>query len=218
MWIDTPEGRELVTLVSHDLVTQVAPEELDLFDELITDPQGWWANKFGIQAGIKYIDVLGIDHLDAQLEFNSARPYTYTHRDSAASYTHYNQPLAHPLGANFREVVLTGRYQASQKWLFEGKLITAKVGEDEAGFNWGNNLLLPHTSRVMEYGNELLQGVRTDIILVGLDVSYQIKHNVFFDLSLLYRNFDSANDNLDESTTVVTGGFRMNIAKKKFDF
>ena len=37
MWIDTPEGRELVTLVSHDLVTQVAPEELDLFDELIAD-------------------------------------------------------------------------------------------------------------------------------------------------------------------------------------
>ena len=37
MWTDTPEGRELVTRVSQDLVSQVAPEELDLFDELIAD-------------------------------------------------------------------------------------------------------------------------------------------------------------------------------------
>lgn len=37
MWTDTPEGREFVTHASYDLVAEVAPEELDLFDELIAD-------------------------------------------------------------------------------------------------------------------------------------------------------------------------------------
>lgn len=37
MWTNTPEGREFITRVSYDLVTQVAPQEIDFFDELITD-------------------------------------------------------------------------------------------------------------------------------------------------------------------------------------
>jgi len=37
MWTETTEGRELITDLSKDLVTQVAPEELELFDELIQE-------------------------------------------------------------------------------------------------------------------------------------------------------------------------------------
>ena len=50
--------------------------------------------------GLKYIDVLGIDNLDYQVEWNTARPYTYSHYDDA-NYTHYNQALAHPVGSKF---------------------------------------------------------------------------------------------------------------------
>jgi hypothetical protein len=76
-----------------------------VFSELVTNNQGWWANKYGIQAGLKYIDAFGIDHLDLQAEYNQVRPYTYTHRDSSAYYAHYDTPLAHPLGANFKELI-----------------------------------------------------------------------------------------------------------------
>ena len=64
----------------------------------IFSSRGWWANKYGIQAGLKYLNALKIDHLDVQLEYNSARPYTYAHLEMEDSYTHYNQALAHPLG------------------------------------------------------------------------------------------------------------------------
>jgi hypothetical protein len=37
MWKDSPEERELVTSASYDIVAQIAPEELDLFDELMAD-------------------------------------------------------------------------------------------------------------------------------------------------------------------------------------
>ena len=42
------------------------------FDEL-TEGNGWWANKYGIQIGAKYMNVLQIDHLDAQIEYNMAK-------------------------------------------------------------------------------------------------------------------------------------------------
>ncbi len=63
------------------------------------------------RVGAKYIDAFGIKNLDLQLEHNRVRPFTYSHFDSVANYTHYNQPMAHPLMANFKEVVAIARYQ-----------------------------------------------------------------------------------------------------------
>lgn len=37
MWTETTDGRQLITDLSKQMVTQVAPEELDLFDELIEE-------------------------------------------------------------------------------------------------------------------------------------------------------------------------------------
>ena len=76
---------------------------------------GWWGNKFGFQLGGKYIDAFNIKNLDLQLEHNRVRPFTYSHGDSVANYTHYNMPLAHPLGANFQEVIGIARYQPAPK-------------------------------------------------------------------------------------------------------
>ena len=53
------------------------------------------------KAGFKYIDAFKIKNLDLQGELNYVRPFTYSHFDSVANYSHYNQPLAHPLGREF---------------------------------------------------------------------------------------------------------------------
>ncbi|RPJ26114.1 MAG: hypothetical protein EHM33_12745 [Chloroflexi bacterium] len=37
MWTNTPESRQLVTEVSRELVAEIAPEELELVDELLDD-------------------------------------------------------------------------------------------------------------------------------------------------------------------------------------
>ena len=50
-----------------------------------------------LQLGAKYVDAFGINNLDLQLEMNRVRPFTHSHNDSISNYTHYNQPLAHPL-------------------------------------------------------------------------------------------------------------------------
>ena len=98
----------------------------------ITKSRGYWGNKIGVQIGAKYIDAFGISNLDLQLEHNRVRPFTYSHRDSVANYTHYNQPLAHPLGANFSEYIGIARYQPAPKWLAVGKLIYFTQGRDSS--------------------------------------------------------------------------------------
>lgn len=91
-----------------------------LLDEFIlseiTKKPTSWVNKWGIQVGFKYVDAFGIDNLDIQLETNRVRPFTYTHNDTISNYTNYNQPLAHPLGANFQEFLGIVRFQPSPKW------------------------------------------------------------------------------------------------------
>lgn len=73
----------------------------EFFLKEIRAGNGWWANKFGVQVGGKYINAFGLKNLDLQGEMNFVRPFTYSHFDSVSNYTHYNQPMAHPLGANF---------------------------------------------------------------------------------------------------------------------
>ncbi len=181
---------------------------------------GWWANKYALQAGLKYINVAGIDHLDAQLEFNWARPFIYTHSDSASlgSYTHYHQPLAHPLKAGFREYVLNIRYQPSEKLSFNARLYSIKSGQDSLGTNLGYNLNVSNAVRTRELNNAVGQGASFNTLLFTLDASYQIRHNMFIDLKYFYRNKDSIVPSLDSKTQYFGGGIRMNIAQHRMEF
>lgn len=127
-----------------------------LLDEFIlsqiTKNNGYWANKFGLQLGIKYIDAFKIKNLDLQFEINRVRPYTYAHYDSVANYTHYNLPLAHPLGANFQEVVAILKYQPAKKWYVNARIIHYYQGLDTATTNFGSNPLLDYDTRPGDYG------------------------------------------------------------------
>ncbi len=198
---------------------QLMMDEFKL-DELILNNRGWWANKFGIQLGIKYIDLLGIDHLDVQLEFNTARPYTYTHRDSTnlGSYTHYRQPLAHPLGANFREYLSILRYQPLKRLHIEGRFFYQFYGEDPEGENWGGNILLSHKTREQDYGNTIGQGIPTRTHIFAFDLSYSLYHNLWLELHLFRRVKNSASDVRDRNEQYFGAGIRMNTGLLRRDF
>lgn len=199
------------------LYGQFVLDEL-VFNEAVTNNRGWWANKFGLQAGMKYIDLFGIDHLDLQIERNTVRPYTYSHNSGIASYTHYSQPLAHPLGANFREWVVIGRYRPHPKVEIEGRLIRAQVGEDSDTTNFGSNLLIPNTQREQDYNNETAQGFPATITLIGFDLTYRISHNVFFDIQYFDRVKTGDLESQLQSSRYLGGGFRININRLRMDF
>ena len=188
------------------------------FDELITNRRGWWANKFGIQAGLKYIDAFGIDHLDLQIETNIVRPYTYAHRDSTTSYTHFNQALAHPLGANFKEFLFNVRYVPIKNLYINARLSVFEQGEDNDGSNWGSDLLQSQNTREQDFGNEIGQGFNSNTVLGRLNVSYQVFHNMFVDLDYVYRNKDNDLDVLRQETNYIGGGIRVNLGRQRLGF
>ncbi len=201
------------------LYGQLMMDEFKL-DELILDNRGWWANKFGVQLGLKYVDVLGIDHLDLQVEFNTARPYTYTHRDSSnrASYTHYHQSLAHPLGANFREWLAIARYQPHKRIQIEGRFFHQFYGEDPPGENWGGNILLSHKTRQQDYGNVIGQGIATTNVILAIDASYALYHNMWLDFHFFRRAKNSEDDARDATEQYIGAGLRMNSGLIRMEY
>jgi len=188
------------------------------FDELFLERNGWWGNKFAIQAGIHYPNVLGIDHLDGQLEYNTGRPFTYTHFDSLANYTHYDLPLAHPLGANFKEVIAILRYQPHPKLSLEGRIIRMQYGADLGGENFGKSWKASYTSRVQDYGNTIGQGVDTEVQIFGMDVSYQVRHNLYWDLHYFLRKQRTPDASTSFDSQFVSTGIRLNLANYRADF
>lgn len=182
---------------------------------------GWWGNKYGLQLGAKYIDALGIKNLDLQLEHNSVRPFTYSHRDSVANYTHYNQPMAHPLMANFSEWIGIARYQPAPKWLVQAKLIYYKQGRDSSDVSYGSNIFLPHVSpyRTMDYGFSIGSGWKTNVFYASLLISYELKENLFLELFGSTRKQDTKTPPVTSmNTTVVSFGVRWNMHRREFDY
>ncbi len=178
---------------------------------------GWWANKQGWQLGFKSFDVFGIKNLYVQGEYNAVRPYTYQHRETAGNYGHYRQALAHPLGANFYELIGISRYNYHQ-WKVEGKLSYAVVGYDIAGFNFGQNIFLPYTTRVLEYGNKIGQGEKHKIMWSTLSMSYEfnpITHFCIF-IEASIRNDQSVVKS--DNTMLFQGGLKTQLFNRYYDF
>jgi hypothetical protein len=177
-----------------------------------------WTNKFAIQAGFKYVDAFGIKNLDVQGEINRVRPFTYTHRDTIANYTHYNQPLAHPLGANFQEFIGIVRYQPAPKWNIEGKIIYFYKGLDSTGKNFGGNIFSNYNTRIGDDGFTIGAGARATNLNTFLHVAYELRPNLFLDAALQSRLYKIANQTGQSNTTLVTAGIRLNMFKRQYDF
>lgn len=137
----------------------------------IRENRGWWGNKYGYQAGIKAFDLFKVKHLYFQAEYNTVRPYTYTHGSVRQSYTHFSQPLAHPLGANFKEAMAFLGYRY-KRWQMEGKLLYAEYGADSAGTNYGHNLLLSYSTRPGDFGHVTGQGIALKLAVADLRIAY----------------------------------------------
>ena len=188
------------------------------FAELRKD-KTWWGNKTGMQLGVKYIDVANVNNLDLQVEWNRVRPFTYSHFDSVSSYTHYNQPLAHPLGANFNEVITIIRYQPIGKLNLMARLIYWQQGLDSAsGRNSGADIFRLNTDmRNSNYGYSMLNGVKSTGVNASFLASYEIYENIFIDANLLFRRFTKGNV-AAQNTTMFGLGVRMNLWFREYDY
>lgn len=154
-----------------------------------------WKNKYGIQLGTKYYHAFGIQNLTLQAEYNSVRPYTYSHSEAITNYAHNNQGLAHLWGSNFRELIAIARYFKG-RWFAEGKLIYGVRGFDfdipSNTFNYGSNIYKDYDlNRPSDYGVKTAQGNKTISIFADLQTGYVVNHitNLKCFAQLTYRSF-----------------------------
>ncbi len=203
---------------------QIVLDEFKL--DNVTAGNGWWANKFGYQLGVKYIDAFGLQNLDLQAETNISRPYTYSHFTERTNHSHYNLPLAHPYGANFKEYIGVARFQPFHKLSLVGKLIYTNYGADiNTVSNFGSDIRKSSSERLNEngaplddFGNELGQGIDTQVLYGDFTASFQLKHNFFIDLKGIVRQLDSGLDERDFNSVVGTLAVRWNIAPRDLEF
>jgi hypothetical protein len=152
---------------------------------------------------------------------NRVRPFAYSHYDSVANYTHYNQPLAHPLMAGFKEFIGIARYQPIPKLMILGKLIYYQQGRDSSSRSFGSNIFLPNTPpyRVGDYGYSIGSGWNTKVFYGSFAVSYELRENLNIDISGLFRKQETTTAPVtSKNVSVVTVGLRWNMARREFDY
>lgn len=210
----------------------IAARRLSFYGQLVLDEfvlknmtsgNGWWANKFSIQGGMKYIDVAGVKNLDLQLEGNLVRPYTYSHANLFTNYANNFQPIAHPMGANFYEVAAVIRYQPVPRLNMTLKSFVIKTGRDNPVgvspvVDWGGDINKSYHDREQDYDNKIGQGYDNTIISNNLQVSYMLKHNFFIDFNQTFRNSKSDNAFYNNRTSLTTLSLRWNFAGRTYDF
>jgi hypothetical protein len=204
------------------LYSQVLLDEF-LLEELKAG-NGWWANKYGIQVGIKSYDFLWVKNLTLQLEYNVVRPFTYsyfhkpTNISTLQNYAHFNSPLAHPLGANFNEIV-AGLTYTKKRWIFEGMATVAKIGLDtSATTSIGQDVYLPYNFRAQNYGYETGGGLSTDILNSTLKISYVVNAESQMLLQIGVTNRMYKNKYTNESNNMIFIGFKTAITNRYTDF
>lgn len=196
-----------------------------IIDELsfskMRNGDGWWGNKYGWQIGVKSFNTI-IPNLTVQTEFNSATAYTYSHKEPLQNYSNSNLALAHPLGANFIESMSIIRYQQN-RLTGRFQFMYAIQGLDDDDSNWGADINETYDTREQEFGNELLQGVRTTTTFADFSVGYIInpRSNFHVELGYRYRGLRpevEVGDLTSTTDSFIYFGFKTNFVNWYFDY
>jgi hypothetical protein len=145
-----------------------------------------WTQKFGIQAGVKgFVNFKNNRNLFGLLEYNVVRPFTYSHQYPVQNYSHANAPLAHPLGANFHE--LLGQLQLTQNRFQTNLWFSNSVrGNDTSSASLGGNIFKNYNLRAADEGNFLTQGNAQNITHLRFSMAYIVNQGNNLRVELTY--------------------------------
>jgi len=183
-------GFKIKILKKYQIYSQIVLDEF-VFAE-IKSSNNWWGNKYGIQVGLKTYNFLNIKNLLLLLEYNYIRPYTYSYSNTIQNYGNYYQALAHPSGANIQEIVFLSNYNY-KRFSIQLKTIYSNSGIDTDTISYGADIYKSYIKRKDDYGNYMLQGLKTEYIYIELSNKWIInpKYNISLFLNVsktIYKN------------------------------
>ena len=150
-----------ITISNFNIYTQFLLDDLNISRQKDSDDNfegGFFQNKFGYQIGLKG----RFPNSVFMIEYNQVQPYTYGHRTILQNYSHLNQALAHPMGANFKELIFL--YELNfNNWEFKFTNIFNRVGLDSLNTHYGQNIFQSDfeasSGGQLSYGNYNGQGI-----------------------------------------------------------
>ncbi len=98
----------------------------------------------GFQLGMKWYSIL--KRMDIQVELNTATAGSYAASNPLQSFTHTNQPLAHPMGSGFGELYANLVYY-HKRWYLKYEHIWAQFS-----FDWERDPTRPYSEQVQSDG------------------------------------------------------------------
>lgn len=178
---------------------------------------GWWANKYAFQVGAKFLEPLKIKNLQIQTEFNTARPFTYSHGATLQNYAHYNAPLAHPLGSNFKESVTFIRY-SWKKFQFENQTNFSVYGTDSSSLSYGGDVYQSYNNRAQDYHNFIGQGLKNELFFNKFTASWILIPSVNLRLFVSHTYRQLKNENVTKTDNFLHIGISTRLWNSYTDY
>lgn len=217
----SPDKMRLGINLKYEVLDKTALYGQFMFDEFTAKEffagNGYWANKYAVQFGVRGSDLFKVTGLNYLAEFNTARPYTYAHFSRISNYANYNQSLAHPKGANFREFLALLNY-SYKRFDFQGQAMYSRYGLDPEGMNYGGDIFKSYDTRSVQYGSHVGQGIGTDLYYAKGQVSYLLnpKYNLRIEVAGTLRKESNALGT--NNTSLFTLGLRSTFRNIYHDF
>lgn len=188
----------------HTVYAQAILDEFSL-SELRKKTQ-WWGNKYGGQFGIKGRFQNRVGDFFYRTEFNTARPYTYSHSLLIQNYGNQGYSLANPYGGNFAEILGELKWQRSKMGIKFFASYFLKGFDLKDGLSYGGDIYQSYNNRPHEYYNKIGQGKGNNGVRIMLSTSYVLDAST--NLQVFIENHFRTNNSLKEQNYYLVVGFR----------
>ncbi|PIP55017.1 MAG: hypothetical protein COX07_02140, partial [Bacteroidetes bacterium CG23_combo_of_CG06-09_8_20_14_all_32_9] len=160
-------------------------EQLSLYGQFVLDDikrnnePGNFHNRFGYQAGLKMLEPFNIHNLFLLTEYNTVRPFTYSATSEHQNYSAYNEPLAHPLGANFKELIFLCKYNFKDAFI-QLKFVSAFFGNESIPGQvvpydtTGHNIFQSYSGTISENSFKTGNGISTNVKNLNIECGITI--------------------------------------------
>ncbi len=197
----TKNKDDIHSLVGINAKVIVTPS-IVAYGQLVLDDVMNTTRKSGFQIGAKYFDVLDINGLFIQAEYNQVAKGTYSFDDNTSiSYVHYNQTLAHPLGDNFVEAVALASYRYRRIRL-EYRFNYAKEKDSDA--------VAPKEFAVYSYGKK--------VIFNHIQAAWIMNPKTQMQIAMGYTSRNETSTVIERNTGVFFVAFRTSLRNRYYDF
>jgi len=190
------------TLMSLELKTE-ALKNTEIYTTIFLDElkwaelgKQWWANKHGLQAGLRYHTFLFKHPTDFQFEYTALRPWTYTHKVFNNNYTNDRYCMGFPYGPNSQLLYLNMESYLNYRLKFFLEYNYLQQGQDTKNTVYGGEATANYENRDPRYDhstNWLMGDILTRNKL-ELGLNYEYFNDCYLFGSIEYRMDSSSKD------------------------